>query len=85
MPNNADELGLTDEYKMKAWVEHYVRLLNVEFEWPNDDPPRSQHDCDPDLQTTHKMICKTISPSAMTAERLKIAGGEGVKLERQLA
>jgi len=21
---------------MKAWVEHYARLLNVEFEWPSD-------------------------------------------------
>ena len=28
--NDAGGLALTD-YKMKAWVEHYARLLNVEF------------------------------------------------------
>ena len=31
--NDAGELVLTDEHKLKAWVEHYVsyRLLYVEF------------------------------------------------------
>ena len=29
--NDAGELALTDKDKMKAWVEHYARLLNVEF------------------------------------------------------
>ena len=28
--NDAGELSLSEE-KMKAWVEHYARLLNVEF------------------------------------------------------
>ena len=31
--NDACELSLSDEDKMNAWVEHYVTLLNVEFEW----------------------------------------------------
>ena len=39
--NDAGELSLSDEDKMKAWVEHYARLLNVEFEWPSDSLPRS--------------------------------------------
>jgi len=30
--NDAGQLSLSDEDKMKAWVEHYARLLNVEFE-----------------------------------------------------
>ena len=30
------ELSLSEEEKMKASVEHYARLLNVEFEWPSD-------------------------------------------------
>ena len=34
--NDAGELTLSDDEKMKAWVEHYSRLLNVEFEWPSD-------------------------------------------------
>ena len=31
--NDAGELSLSDEEKMKALVEHYAILLNVEFEW----------------------------------------------------
>ena len=30
--NDAGELFLSDEEKMEACVEHYARLLNVEFE-----------------------------------------------------
>ena len=30
--NDADKLALTGKDKMKAWVEHYARLLNDEFE-----------------------------------------------------
>ena len=37
--NDAGELSFSDEDKMKAWVEHYSRLLNVEFEWPSDFLP----------------------------------------------
>ena len=36
--NDAGELSLSDEEKMNAWVEHYTRLLHVEFEWPSDLP-----------------------------------------------
>ena len=34
--NDAGELSLSDDDKMKAWVEHYSRLLNVEFKWSSD-------------------------------------------------
>ena len=37
--NDAGELALTNEDKMKAWVEHYARLPNVEFEWPSNELP----------------------------------------------
>ena len=37
--NDAGELALTNEDKMKAWVEHYAKLLNVEFEWPSNELP----------------------------------------------
>ena len=37
--NDAGEIALSDDDKMKAWVEHYARLLNVEFEWPSDELP----------------------------------------------
>ena len=38
--NDAGEFSLSDEDKMKAWVEHYSRPLNVEFEWPSDLLPK---------------------------------------------
>ena len=32
--NDAGELALTDDDKMKAWVEHYARLLkNTDIVW----------------------------------------------------
>ena len=34
--NDTGELSLSDDDKMKAWVEHYSRLLKVELEWPSD-------------------------------------------------
>ena len=37
--NNAGELALIVKDKMKAWVEHFARLLNVEFEWPSNELP----------------------------------------------
>ena len=35
--NDTVELALTDEDKIKAWVEHYARLLSVEYQWPNNE------------------------------------------------
>ena len=37
--NDAGELVLTDEDKMKAWFQHYARLINFEFEWPSNELP----------------------------------------------
>ncbi len=34
--NDAGILALSDAEKMKAWVEHYSRLLIVEFDWPRE-------------------------------------------------
>ena len=41
--NNQGEFWLDDSERMKAWVEHYMGLLNVEFPWdegalPDDLP-----------------------------------------------
>ena len=37
------QLKMVQERKQKAWLEHYKRLLNVEFEWDpehsSDEPP----------------------------------------------
>ena len=34
--NDSGNMALSDDDKMKAWAEHYSRLLNVEFDWPSD-------------------------------------------------
>ena len=36
MKNDAGEMSMSDDSKQKAWLEHYQRLLNAEFDWdPN--------------------------------------------------
>ena len=37
--NDAGELVFTDEDKMKAWVTHYARLLNIEFQCQSKELP----------------------------------------------
>ena len=37
--NDASEIALNDDEKMNAWVAHYARLLNVEFDWPSHELP----------------------------------------------
>ena len=39
--NDSGEFALIDEDTIKAWIEHYVRLLSVEFEWPSNELPGS--------------------------------------------
>ena len=31
--NDAGEMPMSEDSKQKAWLEHYQRLLNVEFDW----------------------------------------------------
>ena len=34
--NDAGEMSMSEDSKQKAWLEHYQKLLNVEFDWdPN--------------------------------------------------
>ena len=43
MKNNAGEMSMSKDSKQKAWLEHYRRHLNVEFDWDpdylSDEPP----------------------------------------------
>ena len=36
MKNDAGELSMSEDSKQKAWLEHYQRLLNIEFDWDPD-------------------------------------------------
>ena len=91
--NDAGQLSLTDEDKMKAWVEHYSKLLNDEFPWPKDTLPDVAPVAGPPPPVTMEQIRKAISkmkcgkaagPSGIIAEMLKASGEEGVRLLRQL-
>lgn len=91
--NDAGELALNDDSKMKAWVEHYARLLNVEFEWPSDTLPEVDPVAGPPPSVSKEMIRKAIKkmkcgkaagPSGIVAEMLKASGEEGVDMLRQL-
>ena len=35
--NDSSEFVLIDDDTIKAWIEHYVRLFNVEFVWPSNE------------------------------------------------
>ena len=91
--NDAGELSLSEE-KMKAWVEHNARLLNVEFEWSSDLLPEVAPVEGPSPPVTLVAICKALSkmkcgkaagPSGIIAEMMKAAGEECIVLLRDLA
>ena len=59
--NDAGEHALSDKDKIKAWVEQYTRLLNVELVWPSNQLPEvpqmlapSQCAHGPDPQSTQQ-------------------------------
>ena len=58
--NDAGELSLSDEEKMMAWVEHYTRLLNVEFEWESDQLPEVAPVEGPPPPVKRDLICKAL-------------------------
>ena len=79
---------------MKAWVEHYIRLLNVEFEWESDllpevapvKGPPSPVTTDLIRKALRKMKCsKAAGPSGIIAEMLKAAGEVGIELLKELS
>ena len=91
--NDANELALTDEGKKKAWVQHYRKLLNVEFPWPKEELPEVPPVAGTPPPVTSDQIRKSLSnmkygkaagPSGIIAEMMKASGEEGIELMRQL-
>ena len=83
--NDAGEMSMSDDSKQKAWLEHYQRLLNAEFNWdPNhlsDESPLEG----PPIPITTDMVKKAISqmkagkapgPSGM----IRVAGDIGASM-----
>ena len=92
--NDAGEVALSDDDKMKLWVEHYARLLNIEFEWPSHELPEVLPTAGPRPKVSASLISKALGKmkcgksaglSVVVAEMLKAAGDDGVELIRQLA
>ena len=88
------ELSMSDDSKQKAWLEHYQRLLNAEFDWdPNhlsDESPVEG----PPIPITIDMVKKDISqmkagkapgPSGIVVEMIRAAGDMGTSMICDLA
>ena len=92
--DDAGEMSMSEEAKQNAWVEHYERLLNIEFDWDPDhlsnEPPLEG----PPIPITIDMVKKAISkmksgkaagPSGIVVEMIKAAGDTGATMIRDLA
>ena len=92
--NDAREMSMSDDSNQKAWLEHYQRLLNAEFDWdPNhlsDESPVEG----PPIPITIDMVKKAISqmkagkapgPSGIVVEMITAAGDMGASMIRDLA
>ena len=89
--NDAGEMSLSKDSKQKAWLEHYQRLLNIEFDWDPDhlsDEPTVEG-----LPITTDMVKKAISkrradkaagPSGIVVEMIRAAGDKGVPMIHDL-
>ena len=92
--NDAGKMSMSDDSKQKAWLEHYQRLLNAEFDWdPNhlsDESPVEG----PPIPITIDMVKKAISqmkvgkapgPSGIVVEMIRAAGDTGASMIPDLA
>ena len=78
--DNSGKLAYSDDEKIKAWKQHYERLLNVEFPWSEDDLSVADPVLGPPALVTQEMVEKSISkmkigkapsPSGVLTEMLK--------------
>ena len=75
--NDAGELTLSDDQKMKSWVEYYSRLLDVEFEWSNDTLDNVAPTSSPPPPVTTTLINEAIKKMKFR----KAAGPSGIVAE----
>ena len=59
--NDAGEISMSQDSKQKAWLEHYQRLLNVEFDWDQDHLSYQPSVEGPPIPITTDMVKKAIS------------------------
>ena len=92
--NDAGETSMSEDSKQKAWLEHYQRLLNVEFDWDPDHLSYQPPVEGPPIPITTDMVKKAISqikagkapgPSGIVVEMIRAAGDMGASMIRDLA
>ena len=85
---------MSEDSKQKAWLEHYQRLLNVEFDWDPDHLSYQSPVEGPPIPITTDMVKKAISqmkagkatgPSGIVVEMIRAAGDMGASMIRDLA
>ena len=90
--NDAGKMSMSEDSKWKAWLEHYQRLLNAEFDWDlnhlSDEAPVEG----PPISITIDMVKKAISqmkaakaPGPSGIEMVRAAGDMGASMIRDLA
>ena len=92
--NDAGEMSMSEDSKQKAWLEHYQRLLNVEFDWDPDHLSYQSPVEGPPIPITTDMVKKAISqmkagktlgPSGIVVEMIRADGEMGASMIRDLA
>ena len=92
--NDAGEMSMSEDSKQKAWLEHYQRLLNVEFDWDPDHLSYQPPVEGPPIPITIDMVKKAISqmkagkapgPSGIMVEMIRAADDMGASMIRSLA
>ena len=58
--NDAGDKSMSEDSKQKAWLEHYQRLLNVEFDWDPDHLSYQSPVEGPPIPITIDMVKKAI-------------------------
>ena len=88
------EMSLSKEAKPNAWSEHYIRLLNIEFDWDPDHLSNKTPLEGPLIPITIDMVKKAISkmksgkaagPLGIVVEMIKAAGDTGATMICDLA
>ena len=92
MKNDAGEMSMSEDAKQKAWLEHYQRLLNVD--WDPDHLSYQPPVEGPSIAITTVMVKKAISqmkmgkapgPSSIVVEMIQAAGDMGASIIHDLA
>ena len=85
--NDAREISMSEDSKQKAWLEHYQRLLNVEFDWDpdhlSDEPPVEGWPSQSSLIWLRRLCLRC--PSGIVVEMIRAASDTGTSMIRGLS